>query len=584
MTALNEQLREGLKNLLDSDEYLRYLRTMSLFPSYSNRNVMMILLQNPNVTRVASYSAWQKMGRQVQKGEKGLKIYIPIHRRQTPARDDQTDHETVEMPEGGTRGRGLRDTEDTTPVTFGIGHVFDISQTEGMPLPQIVYELTGDVKNFEAFKKAVQAASPVPIHMGCDKKGVEGYFSPITQEIHIREGMSEESTISTMVHETAHAILHNAQSDGSKKPKEIKELEAESTAFVVLSHFGIDSSPESLGYIAMYNGQDTLKALNSSLTIINHAAAHIIKEMEKTLAVEKQKELEALDKAFSEDMFKMIAESGGAISSEKEAKLLFGEQNGFAIYPCDIEAPFCFRSSDEIERHNAKIVREHYGKPYVELSDKKDVSFPNDAQELENIYLRFNADNRPNGQYMHSLSVSDLVVLSHGDEKRAYYVDSIGFTEMPEVLPLLCENPHRTMEKQTCRCADRVIQSVGDESGSRVGIFNGEGEQLASEFVEDLSPAKALEDTVLGLKEGPLAEDSQEVKDLYGAVTKDSPVVPVSNQVFEERRALLYERPKRDIKVAVQTERQTKEAPSETETPKMRERRPLRRVPHKRDR
>ena len=276
---LTAKLEAGLKELVQSDKYRDYLTAMSRLNNYSSRNIMLIHQQLPHATRVASFKTWEEeFNRHVKKGERALWIWAPIGEKQPETKlMEKLDPET---------GAPLLD-EDGKPVMeemtalvsrprFKEVPVFDVSQTEGEPLPEIVEPLTGGVAHYEAFLDALRAVSPLPIVFEPMREEQDGYCR-YGEQIGIREGMSETQTVSAVVHELAHARLHdkNLAPDASGKSKNIKETEAESLAFVVNSHFGIDTSANSFGYLAEYGSRD-MKELKASLDTIRREANTLI--------------------------------------------------------------------------------------------------------------------------------------------------------------------------------------------------------------------------------------------------------------------------------------------------------------------
>ncbi len=253
MYEITKQLEEGVKALFTSERYTEYLKTMSKFYNYSFNNTVLIALQRPEATLVAGYSAWQKnFHRQVKKGEKGIQIIAPSQRKEKEL-VEKFDPETNE-PILGPDGQPETEVVEHVVSDFRVVRVFDISQTYGEPLPELaIPDLTGQVQNFPLFLQAVKELSPVPIRFGETEGEAKGYYSNKKKEIVVKEDMSESQTIKTLIHEIAHAKLHDREvleQTGEEKDQRTKEIEAESIAYTVCQYFGLDTSDYSFPYIA----------------------------------------------------------------------------------------------------------------------------------------------------------------------------------------------------------------------------------------------------------------------------------------------------------------------------------------------
>ena len=270
---------------------------MSKFYNYSFNNTLLIAMQKPDATYVAGYTSWQRnFDRQVMKGEKGIKILAPAPYK-TQEEREKIDPVT-QKPVIGADGKAVTETVEVLRPAFKVVSVFDVSQTDGKELPDIIVdELKGTVENYEAFFDALKQESPVPISFedipGCAK----GFFSPVESRIAIQEGMSEIQTIKTAIHEIAHAKLH-AVTPGEKvapedkKDRRTKEVEAESVAYTVCQRYGIETSDYSFGYIAGWSSDKETKELKGSLETIRKTAAEMItgidEKLKERLAVKEQ--------------------------------------------------------------------------------------------------------------------------------------------------------------------------------------------------------------------------------------------------------------------------------------------------------
>lgn len=285
-----EQLEAGIKEFFSSDKFQEYLNVMSRFHSYSYSNSVMIAMQKPDATLLAGFSGWQKnFDRHVKAGERGIRIFAPVPVK-TKVEREKKDPDT-KLPVLDENGDPVMETVEIKTPRFKIVTVFDVSQTDGKPLPSLgVDELTGNVEQFSQFFEALKRTSTVPIGFEELHDGSNGYYSPAEKRIAIREGMSEVQTVKTAIHELAHSRLHDF--DRTKPPTEAekrkdrntREVEAESVAYVVCQHFGIDTSDYSFGYVATWSASRELPELKASLQTIRDAASSLIDEIQENLA------------------------------------------------------------------------------------------------------------------------------------------------------------------------------------------------------------------------------------------------------------------------------------------------------------
>lgn len=281
---ITDKLEAGLKELFESEKYKSYLSTMSKFHNYSFNNTLLIAMQKPEATLVAGYQAWQKnFERHVNKGEKAIRILAPAPYKIKEERD-KLDPVTGEMMFDENGMPQKEETEVTIPA-FRAVSVFDVSQTDGKPIPELeVNELLSTVEGYEDFVQAFMNISPVPIAFEDIPGDSKGYFSTAEKRIAVQENMSESQTLKTMVHEVAHSMLHdkevNQSMDIPVKDRNTKEVEAESVAFTVCQHFGIDTSDYSFGYIAGWSSGRNMKELKSSLDTIRKTASELITGIE----------------------------------------------------------------------------------------------------------------------------------------------------------------------------------------------------------------------------------------------------------------------------------------------------------------
>ncbi|MFI3214790.1 MAG: YodL domain-containing protein [Eubacteriales bacterium] len=282
LKEITDSIEVGIQNLFESEKYTQYLRTMSRFPRYSLNNTMLIAMQKPDATLVAGFNKWKdSFSRYVKKGEKGIKIIAPTPYKIKEERE-KVDPIT-QAPVLDANGKvEIEEVERQIPM-FRVVSIFDISQTEGEPLPSLVNDLTGDVAQFSLFMEAIKRTSPVPIAMEQMPSDKDGYYDLKNERIAIREGMSEVQTISAAIHEMAHSMLHSRKkvkemkdSNLPKKDRNTEEVEAESISFAVCNYYGIETSDNSFGYIANWSKGKELKELKSSLETINKTSSQII--------------------------------------------------------------------------------------------------------------------------------------------------------------------------------------------------------------------------------------------------------------------------------------------------------------------
>lgn len=283
---LTDKLEQGLQDLFNSDSYCNYLSTMSKFHNYSFNNTLLIAMQKPDATLVAGYKAWQKnFERHVNKGEKAIRILAPAPYKIKEERD-KIDPVTQELLLDKDGNPQKEEVEITIPA-FRAVSVFDVAQTDGKPIPELAAkELLSDVEGYQDMIRAVEAISPVPIELEEIAGDSKGYYDREAKRIAVQENMSESQTLKTMIHEVAHSKLHSKeveQDEQMKKDRNTKEVEAESIAYTVCQHFGIDTSDYSFGYIAGWSsGRDT-KELRSSMDTIRRTASELITGIEEQL-------------------------------------------------------------------------------------------------------------------------------------------------------------------------------------------------------------------------------------------------------------------------------------------------------------
>lgn len=281
LKELTDKLEQGVREIFTSGRYAEYLAVMSKFHSYSYGNVLLILMQNPAATHVAGFQAWKKnFGRTVKTGAHGIRILAPSPYRRFIEQDKLGKDGNPVLD---ANGKPIRERTLVQLLRFHVVTVFDISQTEGKELPGIgISELSGDISHYEELADAITGVSPVPILYEAPHGTAKGCFNHVTEEILVRPGMSQKQTVKTMLHEISHATLHRRkENEPPTKDQHTREVEAESVAYVVCQHFGIDTAEYSFGYVAGWSKGKELGELKASLDTIRTCAADLIDAIEE---------------------------------------------------------------------------------------------------------------------------------------------------------------------------------------------------------------------------------------------------------------------------------------------------------------
>ena len=296
LKEITDRLEQGITELFDSERYKEYLQVMSKFHNYSFNNTLLIAMQKPDASLIAGFSAWKNnFGRNVMRGEKGIRILAPSPykiRQEVEKKDPQTGKTVI-----GKDGKPVTETKEIQIPAYKVVAVFDVSQTEGRELPSIsANELTGDVEQYEDFFAALEKTSPVPMGFEKIEGTAHGYYHLEEKRIAIDEGMSQLQNLKTAIHEIAHAKLHDIDLNAPEQPdrpdRRTREVQAESIAYTVCQHYGLDTSDYSFGYVAGWSSGRELAELKSSLETIRATAAEIINTIDGHFA-ELQKEREA---------------------------------------------------------------------------------------------------------------------------------------------------------------------------------------------------------------------------------------------------------------------------------------------------
>ena len=563
---ITAQLEAGVKDLFNSERYQDYLKAMSKFHDYSLNNTLLIVMQKPDASLVAGFNKWRdEFERHVKRGEKGIKILAPAPYK---IKKELEKLDPDGKPIIGEDGKPVTEQKEITVPAFKVVSVFDVSQTDGKEIPDIAVDsLTGSVEQYEDFFKALEQTSPVPVGFERIESGAHGYYHNAEKRIALNEGESELQTVKTLIHEIAHAKLHdidlNAPPEQQERPsRRTREVEAESIAYTVCQHFGLDTSDYSFGYVAGWSSDKDIKELKASLETIRATASELITEIDghfrelqqqreaaqeerpvlESLVPEQQQAIRAEVQATLQMLVDTDMQISGEVSqgtldalaaqgyvlqdgivqrmpaelSKQEQEAAYRLDDGTYLYVQTSDNGYDYTlydsnmkdldggqldnpdlsmtaARDEIlalhELHPSAIetisiddfeqlqeaaeqtatqpestfaiyqlkdgeeTRDYRFEPLDRLRavgldvqrDNYDLVYSAplaDGESLEDIFRRFNIDH-PADFTGHSLSVSDIVVLRHGDTETAHYCDSFGFTEVPEFL----QQQEQTAEK-----------------------------------------------------------------------------------------------------------------------------------------
>ena len=538
MNSILKSLETGVENIFTGDKYAQYLQTMSKFHRYSFNNTLLIAMQRPGATLVTGYRNWQTMGRQVKKGEKGITILAPapIKRKREQEILDQNNKPLLD-------GNGKPKTEEVEVIIprFKPTTVFDISQTDGEPIETLApEELTEAVADYELFMKAIKVVSPVPIRFDEIEGEAKGYYHSVDKEIVIQKGMSDSQTIKTAIHETGHARLHDKDlmaEQGIEKDRLTKEVEAESVAYCVCSAFGVDTSEYSFPYIAGWSSGRDMKELKTSMDTIRKTAGEMIDELSEKLqelftekkqlleSEQKEKLIPAVEAAgyhfdeleSSDGNLRFLPDGTHEISGawiadswndvqewlegvvledpdtaervervlhperfEKTSEeLMFDGEERFAIYQINHGSKameYQFMGMDFVKSQGMEVTAGDYKCVYSGILEPSD--------NLDTLYSVFN-QNHPADFRGHSMSVSDVVITNRNGDLRAFYVDSFGFTELPDFVK---------QRQEMIGIENTTLPLHPDEDKSRISFYVAECSEfpVLGEFHQDLTLEQAF--------------------------------------------------------------------------------------------
>lgn len=390
LKAITDSIEKGIKEVFKSGRYEEYLQVMSRFHNYSFNNTLLIYMQKPDATLVAGFNKWKdKFGRSVNKGEKGIKIIAPTPYKKKIEKD-VLDPDT-KLPMKDENGEIIKEEKEVSIPSFRPVTVFDVSQTSGKEIPTLASALNGKVENFDMLKEAISRSAPVPISFKPLRPDTDGYFSPKRQEIVIREGMGEVQTVCAMIHESAHAKLHNPANipeteEKKKLTRSDEEVQAESIAYTVCAYFGIETGENSFGYLASWSQNKELKELKASLDVINKTSSELITAIEKNYkAILKERGAELTDTELKEpaletpntDDLSDIPVPDPALSCEALQSFGYTDDNmlpltksrAAELFMQDIPVYCIYTDNSESLIETPEALRQHDGMFAVEKSD-----------------------------------------------------------------------------------------------------------------------------------------------------------------------------------------------------------------------
>lgn len=459
MEEMIHRIDDGVKAVFNSDKYKEYLKFVSKFTDYSARNTMLINVQKPDATLVAAYGKWKRLGRQVDKGQTGIAILAPVPYKTNDVLE-------IDRPAVDEFGNQLYNSDGTekmetvekpiTSMAFKKVYVFDVSQTSGKELPEPVTELTGniDTARKEAIFAALKKVTGIDIEFKDIKGGSKGYYSPRTNQIVIKSGMSEAQTLKTAFHEAAHNLLHdpNKKIVTAKSPRNEKEVQAEAVAFIVAEKFGMDTAEYSFPYIASWSDGKQLEQLKNALQEIQTAAKKISSEIESELIKMQKRQLSIEEKLVDDEL-----------NNIQKAEFLIEDCNdrGIQFSQDDMDKIFDFAGSHEDISETIQLVsdmeqiqkqRDSYGYDFTHMTPintKKEVLevfdrgeavyllYPDNTEgqalersDIENFGGFFGIEKEPNRDIAWEkdndlIPVSKVVALEMWDKDLDVYIDRI---------------------------------------------------------------------------------------------------------------------------------------------------------------
>ena len=547
-----EKLNAEIERVFESDGFREYLDFAAKIPRYSFRNQVLLMMQHKEPTIFMGYVNWRKLGRHVIKGGKGCKILAPSLRKEKPKPSQENPDEGI------LEDTGQENTEDSsTYIRFIETTVFPLDQTEGKPLPHISTDLNADLTNYDEFREALCLASPCPVYFDEEpkKSGAYAYYNKMKDEIHCRTDMSQMDICASLIHEMAHATLHSKgkaveKEDDSMTDRQVKEVEAEATAYSVSRYFGMDTALCSAPYIAMYNG----KGLKEKMTILAHiqdATKMLVDAIEPELlhllSAKRQRELILQEK----ELLNSLGSTLGSIRDAQEARFLFSKSDCAAVYintqslRTSPETSYKFDSYDSLERRGIIPDKsQHEFMKYVTLDTalKYENSKPRSREGIcEMIFGAFHGGSPADGSLgpydyenpsHYSISVGDVIGINLGGEISFHYCDSISWHKLdgfyhPE------DNPICTEGAAAYSIADRILVAREKEDGTFAGSIYSDGYDLLEEceYPSGYTAGTVINDliaSITGQHDLPSGESARVLPVIRGAAQDGDPSLLLS--------------------------------------------------------
>ena len=425
---VSKQIEEGIRKVFSNDNYWDYLKVVSRFHTYSFNNTVLIAAQKPDATLCAGFNAWKfKYGRHVKKGEKGIRIISPVKIKET-VQEEKTDPDTGQ-PVFNEDGQLAATPKVVWKQRFRASTVFDIGQTEGNPVPENLQmelrQLTSTQEGFDAFMAGLGDISHRQFRYAELTEGPDSFYDADSREIVIREGMEPGDTLKVAVREASQQLLLDREQAGNRtadKTPETRELEAASAAYIICDHFGLDTSDFSFPSLDSWSTGQDLKALRESGNAIRGTASQVIRSVEYQLQ-DLQKEME--------ETRENLPEHASAHENGKENGI-----SAYRIYQVRDDLPDrherMFQNLATLQSDGKDVISDAYSAVYEGNLDGTE-SGKSAQQVLDGLFEKFNIAH-PDDFRGHSMSVSDVVVLQENGVEKAYYVDSLGFKEVPQFL------------------------------------------------------------------------------------------------------------------------------------------------------
>ena len=460
---VSKQVEEGIRKVFSNDNYRDYLKVVSRFHTYSFNNTVLIAAQKPDATLCAGFNAWKfKYGRHVKKGEKGIRIISPVKVKET-VQEEKTDPNTGQ-PVFNEDGQLAATPKVVWKQRFRASTVFDIGQTEGNPVPENLQmelrQLTSTQEGFDAFMAGLGDISRRQFRYAELTEGPDSFYDADSREIVIREGMEPGDTLKVAVREASQQLLLDREQGGNRtadKTPETRELEAASAAYIICDHFGLDTSDFSFPSLDSWSSGQDLKALRESGNTIRGTASQVIRSVEYQLQ-DLQKEMTETRENLSEHV--SVHENG--------------KENGisaYRIYQIRDDLPDrherMFQNLATLQSDGKDVISDAYSAVYEGSLDGTE-SGKSAQQVLDGLFEKFNIAH-PDDFRGHSMSVSDVVVLQENGVEKAYYVDSLGFKEVPQFLQQQIQKEH-TKTRDESRPETALVRSIGDGTSRDVPV------------------------------------------------------------------------------------------------------------------